>query len=45
MNIREKQLAADLLQQFSSDLSSRGCNDWNYPLHWTQEEKIAFAIP
>lgn len=42
MNIKERMLAAVMLDMASDKFSSHGCNDWEFPNSWTKEEKIAF---
>lgn len=43
MNHKELILAAEFLEQHSDDLSDNGCNDWEYPDDWTEQEKIDFC--
>ena len=41
MNKKELELAAKMLEQLSEILSNRGCNDWEFPEDWSDEEKTA----
>lgn len=43
MSHKELILAAEFLEQYSDDLSDNGCNDWEYPDDWTEQEKIDFC--
>lgn len=43
MNTKEMLLAASLLNDYSDALGNRGCNDWEFPADWTQQERIAFV--
>jgi len=43
MNKKEKQLIINFLGELSESQSNAGCNDWNFPEDWTEEEKQSFA--
>jgi hypothetical protein len=43
MNQKEKKVAAELLRTASEQFSNHGCNDWNYPKDWTEDEKLQFV--
>ena len=43
MNAKEKLLAAKFLDSASDSLSNNGCNDWDFPDDWTQEERSKFV--
>lgn len=43
MTIKEKLLAAEILDQVADEYSNHGCNDWDFPEEWTAEEKIKFV--
>lgn len=43
MNANEQILASKMLEEFSDILAGRGCNDFNFPDSWTEEEKEVFV--
>ena len=43
MNEKEKQLAAQLLEDFSQVLGRNVCNDFDFPSDWSAEEINAFC--
>lgn len=32
-------LAGELLEQASHEFANHGCNDWNFPNNWTENER------
>lgn len=36
-------LAASLLDEVASEYANHGCNDWEYPSDWSQQEKEEFC--
>lgn len=32
-------VAADMLEMAADKFSNHGCNDWNWPADWTEDEK------
>ena len=36
-------LAADFLKELSNIQGNAGCNDWDFPKHWTKEMKEEFV--
>ena len=43
INEKEKQLAAQMLEDFSSVLGRNVCNDFDFPDDWSAEEVNAFC--
>lgn len=43
MNKKHVLLAASFLASASERLSLNGCNDWDWPVDWTEEERKEFA--
>lgn len=43
VNKKELELAARFLKYYAEELGSNGCNDWNFPKDWTEEEKTKFV--
>ena len=43
MNLKERELAAQMLDAASDEYSDHGCNDWNFPSDWTHEERLTFV--
>lgn len=39
-----KQLAAEMLIDYSCNLGKNRCNDWNFPKDWAHREKAEFCI-
>lgn len=42
MTTKERLLVINLLRGYSEMLSNTGCNDWDFPDDWTEEEKRTF---
>ena len=40
MNTKEKLLSAKLLKDAAIEYATHGCNDWEFPPDWTEEEKV-----
>ena len=38
MNKKYKQLVIDFLKEAEDQLGNNGCNDWEFPKDWTQDE-------
>jgi len=43
MNTKELKLAADLLRTASDVFANHGCNDWEFPDDWTEQERHDFV--
>jgi hypothetical protein len=43
MNQKERKLAADLLYLAADEFANHGCNDWDWPADWSDEERRDFA--
>jgi hypothetical protein len=43
MNEKWQTLAGELLKAASSQFSSHGCNDWEWPDDWTHAERLALS--
>lgn len=39
MNAQWMKLAGELLELASDEFANHGCNDWEFPTHWTLKEK------
>ncbi len=46
MTRKELEVAAEMLRLAADQFSHHGCNDWQFPDHWTQEEcdKVTLAM-
>jgi len=40
---KEMEIAVTMLEDYSSYLSNRCCNDFEWPINWTHEEKTKFT--
>ena len=43
MNNKEKSIASDMLYILSDMMGNSFCNDWNFPIHWSEDEKATFV--
>lgn len=43
MNEKQKKLAAAMLNEYSSALANKCCNDWDFPEDWSFEENAEFC--
>lgn len=43
LNNKEKLVAASMLEEASSSLGNKRCNDWDFPDSWTHIEKLEFV--
>ena len=43
MNSKEKLIAAEMLESLSNKMADSCCNDWNFPINWSEDEKATFV--
>lgn len=43
MTAKQLKLAGEMLALAADQFSNHGCNDWEWPETWTQDERDAFA--
>lgn len=43
MKTKHKKLLIDFLEEYSERLGNDGCNDWNFPDDWTEEDIKEFV--
>ncbi len=44
MNRKWLKLAGEFLDQAADILGNRGCNDWEWPIDWTEQERKEFVL-
>ena len=43
LSVKEQALLVDFLKELSDRFGNDGCNDWDFPITWTQREVIDFV--
>lgn len=43
LTVKEMEIVVNMLENYSDYLGSRGCNDFEWPCNWSDEEKTKFT--